>query len=98
MSARTVNTPFKSSSFKTYVSCKDYLVSDEKFDLLLDDNLDLLITNPKPVEKDLGRYYESEEYISHTDGKKSLIDVVYQEVRNYTLKKKLNLINSFQTD
>lgn len=98
MSTRAVNTPAKKSNFKTYVSCKDHLVSGEKFDLLLDDNLDVLITDPKPEEKDLGKYYESEEYISHTDGKKSVVDIVYQLVRNYTLKKKLSLINSFGTE
>tara|TARA_B100000809_G_scaffold266794_1_gene331644 strand:+ start:17027 stop:17962 length:936 start_codon:yes stop_codon:yes gene_type:complete len=98
MSARAVNTPPKPNTFKTYVSCKDHLVSNEQFDLLLDDNLDLLMTSPKPEDKDLGKYYESKDYISHTDSKKSVVDVVYQMVRNYTLKKKLNLINSFQTE
>ena len=98
MSARAVNTPPKLNSFETYVSCKDHLVSGEKFDLLLDDSLDLLMTNPKPDDKDLGKYYESEEYISHTDAKKSMVDVLYQMVRNYTLKKKLSLINSFNTE
>lgn len=98
MSARAVNTPPKPSTFETYISCKDHLVSGENFDLLLDDNLDLLMTSPKPEDKDLGKYYESEDYISHTDGNKSMVDVVYQMVRNYTLKKKLKLINSFQTE
>ena len=98
MSARAVNIPPKRSSFETYVSCKDHLVTGEKFDLLLDDNLDLLMTNPKPATKDLAKYYESEAYISHTDGKKSVVDIVYQLVRNYTLKKKLKLINSFHTE
>jgi 2-polyprenyl-3-methyl-5-hydroxy-6-metoxy-1,4-benzoquinol methylase len=98
MSARAVNTPPKLNSFETYVSCKDHLVSGENFDLLLDDSLDLLMTNPKPENDQLGKYYESEAYISHTDGKKSVVDVVYQMVRNYTLKKKLKLIESFQTE
>ena len=38
MSARAVNTPPNPSTFETYVSCKDHLVSGEKFDLLLDDS------------------------------------------------------------
>ena len=69
MSARAVNTPPKLNSFETYVSCKDHLVSGENFNLLLDDSLDLLMTNPKPENDQLGKYYESEEYISHTDTK-----------------------------
>ncbi|WP_139957248.1 class I SAM-dependent methyltransferase [Flavicella sediminum] len=98
MTTKTVNTPPKESTFETYVSCQDHLVSGEKFNLLLDDNLDLLMTSPKPKEEDLGKYYESEAYISHTDAKKSLVDVAYQLVKNYTLKKKLKLINSFNTE
>lgn len=98
MSAKTVNTPPKQSTFETYVTCKDHLVSGEKFDLLLDDNLDLLMTSPKPENENLGKYYESEDYISHTDSKKSLVDVAYQLVKNYTLKKKLKLVNSFNTE
>ncbi len=98
MTARAVNQPPKPSTFETYVSCKDYVVSNEKFDLLLDDNLDLLLTTPKPTTKDLARYYESEAYISHTDAKRSWVDKVYQIVKNYSLKKKLKLVNSFNTD
>ncbi|MFC2109657.1 class I SAM-dependent methyltransferase [Bacteroidota bacterium] len=98
MSKIDINTPSKKSTFETYVSCKDHLVSGEEFDLLLDDNLDLLMTSPKPANEDLGKYYESEAYISHTDSKKSLVDVVYQLVKNHTLKKKLKLINSFNTE
>jgi 2-polyprenyl-3-methyl-5-hydroxy-6-metoxy-1,4-benzoquinol methylase len=44
--------------------------------------------------EDLPRYYESEDYISHTDGKRSLFEKVYQIVKGIALRKKLNLINS----
>lgn len=98
MCARAVNTPPKPSTFETYVTCKDHLVSGESFELLLDDNLDLLMTSPKPADADLGKYYESDAYISHTDAKKSLVDKVYQLVKNYSLKQKLKLINSFQNE
>jgi 2-polyprenyl-3-methyl-5-hydroxy-6-metoxy-1,4-benzoquinol methylase len=96
--SKNINTPPNPATFKTYVSCKDHLVSGEIFDLLLDDNLDLLMTSPKPKKEDLGKYYESDDYISHTDSKKSLVDFAYQTVKNYTLKKKLKLINSFNTE
>ena len=95
MSARAVNIPPKPSSFEKHVTCKDHLVSGETFDLLLDDSLDLLITSPKPKSDDLDKYYQSEDYISHTDSSASVLDFVYQSVRSYTLKKKLKLINSF---
>ena len=57
---------------------------------------DMLVTSPVP--SNLDKYYLSENYISHTDSKKSLFDKVYQLVKNHTLKKKLKLINSFKTE
>jgi len=84
-----------SGDFKPYLTCKDYTVSRETFDLLLEEKLELLITSPKPKTEDLGRYYESEDYISHSNSKKSFLDKVYQIVRNYTIKQKVKLVNSF---
>ena len=81
-----------------YLTCTDHTVSNEEFDLLFDQNLEMLITSPQPKTEDLGKYYESEDYISHTDSNKSLFDKVYQRVKNYTIKQKLDLINSFQTE
>jgi hypothetical protein len=34
--------------------------------------MDMLITSPQP-SLDKGRYYESEDYISHTDSKRSFL-------------------------
>lgn len=70
---------------------KDYSLTGEEFELRENIDYDLLITHPVP--KDLDKYYEFDEYISHTDSKKTIVDRVYQVVRNYTLKKKLQLIN-----
>jgi 2-polyprenyl-3-methyl-5-hydroxy-6-metoxy-1,4-benzoquinol methylase len=44
----------------------------------------------------LGKYYESADYISHTDSKRSLFEKGYHFVKAIALKKKLNLINSLQ--
>ncbi len=80
------------------LTCKDYTVSHESFDLIYDQEKDMLITTPKPKIEELGKYYESEEYISHTDAKRSLMDKVYQLVKNYTIKQKVVLINSLKTE
>ncbi|KAB1160831.1 class I SAM-dependent methyltransferase [Tenacibaculum aiptasiae] len=63
---------------------------------MLNEEYDMLVTSPVP--SNLETYYLSEEYISHTDSKKGFIDKIYQLVKNYTLKKKLKLINSFNTE
>lgn len=81
-----------------YLTCKDYSVSNKHFDLLYNSDLEMLETFPQPIGKELAEYYESEDYISHTDSKKSFIDKVYQFVKSYALKNKLKLINSFKTE
>jgi 2-polyprenyl-3-methyl-5-hydroxy-6-metoxy-1,4-benzoquinol methylase len=78
-----------------YLNTIDYSLTGEVFNLKKNNEYDLLVTQPIP--ENLDKYYEFDEYISHTDDNKSLIDKVYQLVRNYTLKKKLKLINSQNT-
>ncbi len=77
-----------------FLTVKDHSVSGETFELFRDADLDILQTLPQPSENDLGRYYESDDYISHTDGKRSLFEKMYQSVKNIALKNKLDLINS----
>lgn len=76
-----------------YSTAKDHLVSGEEFQLLYDAEFDMLHTNPRPAEEDLGKYYASENYISHTDEKKGVISFLYQTVKGYALKNKINLIH-----
>ena len=78
------------------LNCIDYTVSDESYEVKYNKEYDMLVTSPVPVN--LESYYASESYISHTDSKKTLFESVYQLVKNHTLKQKLKLINSFNTD
>lgn len=80
-----------------YLTCKDYTVSNKKFDLLYHETLDMLVTFPQPKAEELAGYYESDDYISHTDSKKSGTDKLYQIVKKIALASKLKLINSFKT-
>jgi len=84
------------SNKKHFLTVKDHSVSKEIFDLYQDETLDMLITHPQPSLETLGKYYESEDYISHTDNKRSLFEKAYHFVKQIALKNKLDLINSFQ--
>ena len=84
------------SNKKHFLTVKDYSVSQETFDLYYDETLDMLITHPQPSLENLGKYYESEDYISHTDNKRSLFEKLYHFIKSIALKNKLNLINSLQ--
>lgn len=76
---------------KPYLKCKDFTVSGESYELKFHPELEMLVTFPVP--KNLSNYYKSEDYISHTDSKKTFFDKVYQAVKSITLKRKLRLIN-----
>jgi len=82
------------SNKKHFLTVTDYSVSKETFELYYDQDLDLLITSPQPSPENLGRYYESNDYISHTDSKRSLFEKAYHFVKGIALKNKLNLINN----
>lgn len=84
------------SNQKHFLTVTDYSVSKEIFDLYHNEELDMLITSPQPSLDVLGKYYESVDYISHTDSKRSLFEKMYHFVKSIALKNKLNLINSQQ--
>lgn len=83
---------------QTYLTLKDHSVSKEEFQLLYNEELDMLETFPQPQGEKLSEYYKSEDYISHTDTKRNLLEFVYHKVREISLRRKLKLINSFQSE
>lgn len=83
--------PFDFSE-KPYLVCKDHTVSGKFFELRKEENFQLLGTFPKPNLQELPDFYKSEDYISHTDSRKTLRDKIYQVVKSYMLRKKLHWI------
>lgn len=75
---------------------KDYSVSQERFKLVYNSDLELFKTEPQP--KNLAEYYESNEYISHTDSKKTFFDKLYQFVKRINLKSKVNIISKYKKE
>lgn len=85
----------KSENFKEVLKAKDYTVSGEIFPVQECQECKFRFTSPIPAEDAIGKYYQSEEYISHSNTSKGFINRVYQMVRNRTLKSKRNLIAKF---
>lgn len=81
-----------SDTERPFLVCKDWLVSQEIFNIVKCQSCGLMFTNPRPYDEALGRYYESSEYISHTNTKIGFISKAYQLVRNRTLKQKEKLL------
>ncbi len=84
----------KSSDLSNYISVQDHSVSGERFDLKSDRQGDILMTYPQPPLDQLGKYYESDDYISHTDGKRSMFEKLYHFIKGIALKNKLLIVNS----
>lgn len=80
---------------KPFLTVKDHAVSGETFQLLPDETMDMLVTHPKPSNADLPKYYQSEDYISHSDSKKSWLDKLYYLVKKYALQRKLKLVEKY---
>ncbi len=76
------------------LTVRDYLVSGEEFSLVYDPEKEMLQTHPQPEIKELSKYYESDEYISHTDSKKGLVSFLYQVIKKRALQNKVALITS----
>lgn len=87
----------KHPQFDNYLICEDHQVTHESFALVKCTNCELIFTNPRPQSHELTKYYQSKDYISHTDEGNSLINVLYKLVRSYTLKKKRQLIEKYST-
>jgi 2-polyprenyl-3-methyl-5-hydroxy-6-metoxy-1,4-benzoquinol methylase len=81
---------------KSFITVKDFSVSGESFSLLLNEEYQLLKTHPQPTLDKLGSYYEFEDYISHTDGKRTLFEKMYHFVKRNAIRKKVSLIHSYQ--
>jgi 2-polyprenyl-3-methyl-5-hydroxy-6-metoxy-1,4-benzoquinol methylase len=85
-----------SNEFIPFISGKDYFLTGESFEIVKCRNCGFRFTNPRPFPEELGKYYQSSDYISHSDSKKGIFASVYQMVRKYTLGRKYALINKFQ--
>lgn len=83
------------SESNTYIKVKDHSVTGEDFTLLIDEELQLLKTHPQPSAENLGRYYESDDYISHTDSKRTLFEKLYHAVKQKALRDKVSLLEKF---
>jgi len=78
------------------LDAKDYTVSKNTFGIVRCSSCDLLFTSPRPEAENAGYFYKSENYISHSNTQKGLINKLYHAVRNITLKQKTALIQSEQ--
>jgi 2-polyprenyl-3-methyl-5-hydroxy-6-metoxy-1,4-benzoquinol methylase len=79
--------------FNKFIDCVDYTVSKDTFTIVECKACKFHFTNPIPVVEEIGEYYKSESYVSHSSTNKGLINKIYQKVRKFTLKQKVKLVS-----
>ena len=82
-----------SEKFSNFIICDDHLVSKESFAIVRCESCSFLFTNPRPVLENISGYYQSEEYISHSNKANNSVNFLYKIARTFTLKSKLKLLN-----
>jgi 2-polyprenyl-3-methyl-5-hydroxy-6-metoxy-1,4-benzoquinol methylase len=81
-----------SPAIKNVLSAKDHTVSSEIFPIAECNDCLLRFTQDVPDAIGILPYYKSEDYISHTNTSKGIINRLYQIVRKRTLRKKRKLL------
>lgn len=81
-----------SSSIGFVLEATDNTVSKEKFPVWQCSNCTLRFTQDVPSERSIGPYYQSDDYISHSNTNKGAINRLYHMVRQVTLNNKRQLI------
>ena len=81
-----------STHLKRVMTCTDFYASGEQFELCSCEDCGFTFTQGVPVEAEIGKYYETPDYISHTDTRKGAMNTIYHYVRSYMLGRKARLV------
>lgn len=82
----------KSDSIQPVLKAKDHTVSQEEFPVWHCNNCTARFTQDVPAQAEIGAYYASADYISHSDTREGLINNLYHLVRKRTLASKMKLV------
>ena len=82
------------SNYEIFLQCTDYTVSKEKFTIVSCKKCGFIFTNPRPDIVSIGKYYESEDYISHSNAKAGSINKIYHFIKKIAIEKKIRLIEN----
>jgi 2-polyprenyl-3-methyl-5-hydroxy-6-metoxy-1,4-benzoquinol methylase len=84
-----------STDIKNVLSVKDYTVSGEIFPIAECGQCSLRFTQDVPGAAAISPYYKSEDYISHTNTSKGLVNRIYKIVRKNTMRRKRKWIEKY---
>lgn len=82
----------KNTAIHYSFSAKDNTVSKETFEVWECDHCNVLFTQDVPPEDEIGGYYASRDYVSHSDIQEGFVNQLYHQVRSITLAEKKSLV------
>jgi 2-polyprenyl-3-methyl-5-hydroxy-6-metoxy-1,4-benzoquinol methylase len=80
------------TSIKKVFKVCDFSVSKELFEIEECTECGCRFTQNVPCETGIGRYYQSADYISHSETRKGIINQLYHLARLFTLRQKVSLV------
>jgi len=84
----------KSSAIKFVLKAMDHTVSRKTFSIWQCTDCSFRFTQDIPAISSIGQYYQSDNYISHSNTSKGIINRLYHSIRKITLKQKRRLLKS----
>lgn len=81
-----------SDDVQTAMRCIDHFVTGEAFTISRCEHCGFHFTSDAPAEDEIGRYYRSGDYISHSDTSRGVVNKVYHLVRRYMLREKAGIV------
>jgi 2-polyprenyl-3-methyl-5-hydroxy-6-metoxy-1,4-benzoquinol methylase len=85
----------ESSNIQKVLTAIDQTVTKEAFDIWECSVCTLRFTQNVPDENSIAPYYQSADYISHSETKQGVVNRLYHTVRDFTLQQKFKLVRSF---
>lgn len=76
------------------LEAQDYTVSNEKFSIWHCANCTIRFTQDVADQSGIGKYYQSDNYISHSDTKTGFVNSLYHSIRKFTLNLKKLLVQN----
>jgi len=81
------------TEFRNKLVVEDKTVSHESFAIVQCAGCSFQFTNPRPGAAEIGRYYESDAYVSHNSAAVGFINQAYKVARFFTMRRKVSLLN-----
>ena len=86
-----------SKNIAGFLKAKDHLLTKEEFGIWKCSSCGFIFTQGIPVSEEIGRYYQSQDYISHSDTRKGLMNRIYHVSRSLMLMKKHCMVKKAAT-